>query len=122
MIDNKYLAESTLSYLRSLTYETMVGIFNTHCSDCPFRIVKLVSDWGHEEKDCSQMDYDTVLRNLSEDNSAFIQRGCSFGGEEFSLREIMLNTCRFWRTSSIEGGDNEDNNPNSFSEYKGVER
>jgi hypothetical protein len=118
VIDNKRLSEFLAQNLAHVSYETQVAIWDKNCSSCPFKTIRTISSDYRNDSIKRITEYSTLEAALDallfEIVDQKILRGCNFGGEEYSLLEIVMNTCRFWNSETIEGGDNPDNDPTSF--------
>jgi hypothetical protein len=99
VLDNKKLSEKLKSSLRGLAYEQQVEIWNRHCSTCPFSRVKLHTQY--KDLDCVNIqEAREVIVGAGSDIS--ILRSCTYDDGDYTLYEIVTNTCRFWDTSKIE--------------------
>lgn len=116
MIDNKRLTQSAKISLEDLTYASKVEIWEKYCSDCPFKIHKFQKFKDSRTVDISKSNRFKVENEYLEIEDSKIIRGCNFGDQEFSLDEVIRNTCRFWKLKTDEGGDNPDNRVDSFTE------
>lgn len=115
MLDNKKLTEFVKENLKYLPYEEQVKIWDKNCSSCPFKLLLTVKNKTVRSHESIEDARNVILFDSS--GTAKIIRGCQFGGQEFSLTEIITNTCRFWKDELIEGGsENPDNQPDCFVE------
>lgn len=104
MLDNKHLSLLVIEGLRLLAYEEQVKIFDRNCGGCPFATYR--TNVKNKLVQHSNLEEAIEVVNFTEDDYARIIRGCSFGDENFSLFEIVTNTCRLWNkrtTESFEG-------------------
>lgn len=109
MVDGKNLSSSVRYYLNDLSYENMVKIYDENCDGCPFALIK-INKIKRTYKECESVSEAIhVLLNITNagntDYSLF--RGCQYGGQILNLKEIISNSCRFWRVETCEGGNNE---------------
>lgn len=106
MIDNKYLDKLSQRILDDLSYESMVNIYDNNCLSCPFKLLEVrrgkIRIGKFEKLDTAIQVY---LHSTSSDTR--LVRGCEYGDIELTLKEIVSNTCRFWRVETCEGGENE---------------
>jgi hypothetical protein len=100
MLDNKHLSLLVIQGLRSLAYEQQVKVFDKNCGQCPFAVYKTNIKNRLVKHQTSSEAIEKI--NFSEDDSAQIIRSCCFGGEDFSLFEIVSNTCRLWNKKTCE--------------------
>jgi hypothetical protein len=118
MLDNSKLSSLVIQGLSCLAYEQQVKIFDRNCGQCPFATFR-TNIKGRLVLHPTQEDAINKI-NFAEDDSAQIIRGCSFAGGDFSLYEIVTNTCRLWSKKTNEGGDGQlDQEERSFQEYQG---
>jgi len=114
MLDNKNLPDFVKESLRFLPYQTQIEIYDKNCMNCPFKCLESVNGFGVRKEYANLTELlespEVGLPNIK------ILRGCTYGGDYFTLKEITMNTCRFWKTETCEGGFNIDNLPNSFIE------
>lgn len=109
MVDGKNLSAVVRYYLKDLSYENMVKIYDGNCDGCPFALIK-INKVKRTYKECKSISEAIhVLLNLTNagnmDYSLF--RGCQYNDQVLTLREIVTNSCRFWKTETCEGGNNE---------------
>jgi len=106
MVDSKNLTEAQLETLRHISYEQQVMTYDALCSTCPYADIRVIKHGlGYPVKDLQEA-IDIVCAETL--NTYSIHRGCGFGGEEITMKEITMNSCRFWSGKRIET-DNVDN-------------
>ena len=114
MVDNKRMKSYTVDYLRHLTFEQQADIWERHCSTCPFSTVRTIEN--NKIKEHKNIE-EARSELLTEYNEKYILRGCNYAEQDFSLIEICMNTCRFWKTETCEGGSGQpDCDSDSFIE------
>lgn len=106
MIDSKNLTEAQLETLKHISYEQQVMTYDALCSKCPFADIRVFKHGLGYPVASLQEAIDLVC---SEYGSTYqIYRGCGYGGEEITMKEITMNSCRLWSKKRIEI-DNVDN-------------
>lgn len=101
MLDNSKLSLTVKENLRNLTYEQKVSIWNKNCSECPFATIKVFTAYNLIE--CKNLtEAEDIVRF---DNESYIERGCNFDEGEYTLKEIITNTCKLW---TVKRSDNEE--------------
>lgn len=106
MVDNKRLSDVVVRGLRGMSYEQKCKIYEDNCNGCPFALVTtVISGTVEEHKNMDQAR--EALLGYSGFDYCTVKRECNYADERLSLDEIIMNTCRFWRTETIEGGNNE---------------
>lgn len=104
----------TVDYLRHLTFSQQAEIWERYCSSCPFATVRTIEN--NQIKEHKNIE-EARSELLVEYNEKYILRGCNFAEQDLTLLEICMNTCRFWKTETCEGGnDQADNEETSFIE------
>ena len=115
MIDNKR-NNVPGKVFSDLHYELQVKIYDSNCANCPFSLIKVRDGLRLYRMASLQDAINEVLSKQKSDIS--ILRMCSFGGDEYSLKEITSNTCSFWIEDRVEGGsENPDNAEDAFVEW-----
>lgn len=104
MLDNKKLSALSVETLNSLSYEAKVKMYDNNCAKCPFALI--------QTKRKNILTRRPTLKRaieIAEDNrTTSVVRGCCYGGDEFSLNEIIMNTCRLWRKETQEVGEDDE--------------
>jgi hypothetical protein len=104
MLDNKRLTSLSVETLRSLSYESKVKLYDKNCAKCPFALIQTKRGRFFKRRDTLE-----EAIEVAEDNrSTSVVRGCCYGGDEFSLNEIVMNTCRLWKKETQELEDEDE--------------
>lgn len=109
MVDATNLNSFVSKQLADLSYENMVKIYDDNCDGCPFSLIKITKRKRTLTVCNSVDDAIRMLKNITNlGNMDYgLSRGCQYGGHELTLKEIITNTCRFWKVETCEGGQNE---------------
>jgi hypothetical protein len=118
MIDNSHLSEFVKSSLRHLSYEYKINIYDKNCSGCAFKKITTVDERGNEKE---HKELNDAINDCLFVAHVHIIRGCQYGGDEYTLEEIVTNTCRLWYKETEESDEPENNEQPSFMEIKSIE-
>lgn len=109
MLDCKNLNDSTMRGLSELPYDKQVEIFDDNCANCPHKFLVTKNSQGRIVKEHTSL-VTGINYTLFRTHHTLV-RGCNFNDEYHSLKEIITNTCRFWKKqydeSYIEGSATE---------------
>ncbi len=99
MLDRKKLSEVQQAALDNISVKDQVIIWETMCLGCPDKLIQ--TKRGSEITE--HLDYKDALDMAS--SFVTILRGCKYDDQEFTLKEITSNTCRFWTATTCEKED-----------------
>jgi hypothetical protein len=98
MLDNKKITALRFSIQQQLPYDAKVARYDSNCADCEFKKITVTN--GKKVIPCNSLD--EAIEICLNNRHYSIQRGCQYGGESFTLNEIITNSCKLWNPETIE--------------------
>lgn len=107
MLNNK-LSGVSPNVLRELPYEQKAQMFDDNCKGCPYQryYTMLRDNYKIRTLTYEQARIMTIHSESNVNTNLGIIRMCAFSDEkEFSLTEIIMNTCQFWMKEPADNGE-----------------